>query len=372
MAKKTNCKRNGKDYFRITKRIDGVQKVFYGASKKEAEQKRDAYITLKKSGLVAGGEKALFCDVFNKWYDEVLTPSVKLKSANRYEIDKRLRIDNSSLSKMKLIDITALVLDTYYSELLSKYSPTTIDNSSKLLSNFFNYCEKKELIVKNPHRLATVPKAEKKAKTNKALSQTDVKILASEAENNLDNFIFLFLALSGLRIGECLALTHKDICLENMTINVDKTSSQVKIDGKYQIHIDTPKTKSSIRTVPILPELKNLLSAHIANEKTKYNPLPLDFMEKPLFSSTACTHRESANVRKQLKRLQNRLDMELTSPHALRHTFITLCAEKNVPLTTTAVLVGHSDIKMTAEIYTHVSNEQAKKDIAKLSGIFSA
>ena len=72
-----------------------------------------------------------------------------------------------------------------------------------------------------------------------------------------------------------------------------------------------------------------------------------------------------------LGRLCKRIGVERTTLHSLRHTFCTILAKQGVPLITAAKLMGHTDIKITARIYTHVDNEEKKKGIKKLSVYFA-
>jgi len=75
-------------------------------------------------------------------------------------------------------------------------------------------------------------------------------------------------------------------------------------------------------------------------------------------------------VLKQFKRLCKRLDIEQATFHSLRHTFCTLLAKQGVPLKTASVLMGHSDIGVTAKVYTHVDDTEKKKGIEKLAAYF--
>lgn len=65
--------------------------------------------------------------------------------------------------------------------------------------------------------------------------------------------------MPGMRIGEAYALTWKDIDFKNNTINIDKTMERIKVDGKYQWLIDTPKRPKSIRVIPLANRAKEQL-----------------------------------------------------------------------------------------------------------------
>jgi integrase len=154
-------------------------------------------------------------------------------------------------------------------------------------------------------------------------------------------------------------------------IHVNKSMKHLMVNRQYQPVLSPTKTANSMRDIPILNAIQKLLRAHIRHEKGKHLRLGIPFSDESiLFSSSSCTYREGANVRKGFLRLCRELGMEETTFHSLRHTFCTILAKQGVPLKTTSVLMGHSDISVTAQIYTHVDNQEMKKGIEKLSVYF--
>jgi len=377
MPKKTNTKINGSNYFRVTATIgtnaDGspIRKQFYGSSKKEAEDKRDEYVMNIKKGLSPHFDKALFRHVFETWFENVLTPSISLSSRNRYEMDYRLRIKDCALSEMKLVDIKSIHVQAYYNDLLNTYTLNTVKQTHKLLRSFFIYCIKADLIIKSPLLAVELPKDKLVSDTNKPISDNDIKKLLQAANENIENFIFVFAVFSGLRLGEILSVTYSDLDLENNTVHVNKSVKYLNVEGKWQAVLSPTKTLHSTREVPILDAVQKLLQAHIRREKQKHLKLGMPFTgDSILFSSYSGTYREASNVRKMLMRLCDKMSMERTTFHSLRHTFCTILAKQEVPLKTASVLMGHGDIGITAKIYTHVDNHELKRGIEKLSVYF--
>jgi len=286
-------------------------------------------------------------------------------------MDYRLRIRESALSELKLVDIKQVHVQDYYNELLKSYSVNTVKLTHKLLRSFFNYCVKEELIIRSPMNTVKLPHDDNVTTTNTAISDGDIEKLLEAAKDNIDNFIFVFAIFTGLRQGEILSLSHSDICFSENVIRVDKTVKYLTVDGEYRPEVSRPKTKGSQRDVPILDDIQGLLKTHIRNEKEKHLRLGIPFSKDSiLFSSSACTYREGANVRKSLARLCKRIDIKNTTFHSLRHTFGTILAKNNVPLKTASELMGHSDIGITAKIYINVDMEEKRKGIKKLSVYF--
>ncbi|MCL2197582.1 MAG: site-specific integrase [Defluviitaleaceae bacterium] len=377
MARKTNTEINGNNYFRVTatvgKNPDGtlIRKQFYGESKKEAENKRDEYMSNIKQGLSVNYDKAMFGIAFKSWLQDVLRPSVSISTYSRYELEYKKRIMECGLSSLRITEIRSANVQAYYNLLLETCTPKTVQSVHKLLVRFFNYCLKADMIIKSPLLAVELPAIEKHSETNKAIKDADIDKLLYSAKENIKNFIFVFAMFTGLREGEILALTHKDINIDEGTIDVNKTVKYLNVDGVYQPVLSSPKTKHSKRTVPILGAIKKLLKTHIAREMEKHLRLGIPFSKDSiLFSSDACTYKEAPNVLKMLRRLCIKLDIEKTTFHSLRHTFCTILAKQGVPLKTTSVLMGHTDIAITARIYTHVDDTEKRKGIERLSAYF--
>ncbi|MCL2188088.1 MAG: site-specific integrase [Defluviitaleaceae bacterium] len=377
MAKKTNVSINGSNYFKVTATVgidsDGtaIKKQFYGSSKKEAIRKRDEYLNVSKSGIALRYIDVNFLTAFNEWFENVMRPSVSLSTFNRHETEFNKRIKTSKLANMKLNDVRSVNVQAFYNDILKTYTPSTVKSTHRLLSSFFIYCVKADIIIKNPLNAVVLPKITKLEKVNKALSDDDVKILLQVARDNVKYFPFVFALFTGLRAGEMLALRNSDIDFGAGIIRVERSIKFLSVNGEYVPVISVPKTASGIRSVPILSDIRDLLDAHIIYEQEKHKRLEIEYgNESILFSSDTCTYRETPNMLTTFKRLCKRVGIELYTLHSLRHTFCTILAKQGVPLKTASVLMGHSDISVTANIYTSVDDLELRKGIERLSTYF--
>lgn len=171
--------------------------------------------------------------------------------------------------------------------------------------------------------------------------------------------IFEFLALSGLRIGELIALEDKDV-----------TETDIIVRQNYDSNnhvINTPKTPSGWRYVHIQPELRDCIRRIRMNTR-KYS-LASGF-RTPYFVVNVHGGRLSyVNTEHTFKRLCVRvLGRELTL-HALRHTHVSLTAENGVDLNAIARRCGHKNSKVTKDIYYHVTKKQREKDNAAFDSV---
>ena len=197
-----------------------------------------------------------------------------------------------------------------------------------------------------------------------------VEVLTRDNQRKLmdyinDNFTFKNLGIviclsTGLRIGELCALRWQDIDTEESIIKVRHTIQRIYItdegDRKYtKILIDTPKTKESIRDIPLSTNLIKILKPLKKVVKDEYFVLTNDINPT-----------EPRTYRNYYKRLLNKLNIPDIKFHGLRHSFATRCIETHSDYKTVSVILGHSNISTTLNLYVHPNKEQKKKCIDKM------
>lgn len=179
-----------------------------------------------------------------------------------------------------------------------------------------------------------------------------------------DHFTFrnlgVYLCLStGLRIGEVCALRWEDIDVVNGMVSINKTIQRIySIENgirKTELIIDSPKTKNSIREIPLSRDLLRILKP----------------MKKVVNSSFFVLTNESKpteprTYRNYYKNLMKDLGIPHLKFHGLRHSFATRCIESKCDYKTVSVLLGHSNISTTLNLYVHPNTEQKKKAINQM------
>ncbi len=180
-----------------------------------------------------------------------------------YESFHRLHIADCGLSGMRLIDVQAANIQAYYNSLLETTTAKNIHQINKILKTFFKYCLKADILVKNPLLAVELPKITAQSETNTALSDNDIEKLVQACKEDMKYFPFVFAVFTGLRAGELLALTYKDIDFKESMISVNKSVKHLTVEGKYRPILSEAKTPASIRRVPILEEIRPMLQAHI-------------------------------------------------------------------------------------------------------------
>jgi len=197
----------------------------------------------------------------------------------------------------------------------------------------------------------------------------NIEVLSKADQKKIMNYIqehFTFRNLgvyiclsSGMRIGEICALTWEDVDTDNGIISVNRTIQRIYVieDGnrKTELILDTPKTKNSIREIPISKDLLKILKPFKKIVNPSFFVLTND--AKPT---------EPRTYRSYYKNLMRELNMPKLKFHGLRHSFATRCIESNCDYKTVSVLLGHSNISTTLNLYVHPNMEQKKKAIEQM------
>lgn len=179
-----------------------------------------------------------------------------------------------------------------------------------------------------------------------------------------ENFTFrnlgIYICLSaGIRIGEICALTWDDIDTENGVIYIRKTIQRIYIvENGYrhtELILDTPKTKNSIRDIPMNKDLLKILKPIRKIVNNTFFVLTNDI--KPT---------EPRTYRNYYKKLLLGLGIPELKFHGLRHSFATRCIESNCDYKTVSVILGHSNISTTLNLYVHPNMDQKKKCIEQM------
>lgn len=199
----------------------------------------------------------------------------------------------------------------------------------------------------------TMPKIEKK--------QTDVlnclerKRLEQYLISNLTNtnLGILLCMFTGLRIGELCGLKWSDIDFGNGTISVSRTVQRINKHGKSEVVIGSPKSKSSVRNIPIPDFLLSILK-----QKRKDN----DFY---IITGTL-KPTEPRTMQNRFKAILKDCGIRNVNFHLLRHTYATVCIENGFDAKTLSELLGHADASITLNRYVHSSMQMKKNYVSRL------
>lgn len=306
---------------------------------------------------------SMFKDVYDLWYAQYKN-TVKPSTAANAERLFRIHI-LPKFGHVKIDKITKLMCQKAINEWSEYFSAFNLLKT--LTQKLLNYAVSQDLIETNPMQYTIMPKKQKRINEDKKqfLELDELKIFLKNAKEILcfqDYLIFRLLAFTGIRKGELYVLNWSDVNFNEETLRIEKTLSV--IGNRYTI--STPKTVSSLRTIGLdkitLSELKKWKKLQ-KQALLKYGCKTLKDSDQLIF------HRDDNSLLNQEhinRLLRETLQSEL-SPHSFRHTHASLLFEAQATMKDVQNRLGHSDIKTTMDVYTHVTKKSEKQAIDKLA-----
>lgn len=252
-------------------------------------------------------------------------------------------------------DVQAFVIQ----KLEQGLSHKTVKDILIVLKMLLKFGAKKKWIAYQPFDIQFPTEREKQS--IEVLSRSNQKKVMNYIQ---EHFTFrnlgIYICLSaGMRIGEICALSWEDVDTDNGIIHVRKTLQRIYTieegQRKTELILDTPKTKNSIREIPMSRDLLKMLK-------------PIRKIMNPVFFvlTNDAKPTEPRTYRSYYKNLMKHLVLPELKFHGLRHSFATRCIESKCDYKTVSVLLGHSNISTTLNLYVHPNMEQKKKCIDQM------
>lgn len=339
-----------------------------GKTREEAQKKLDAFriCTLKNEVMP---KKIFMRDFIKEWLISVKQPSLKAASFDRLERTYENYIKHSAVGRCQLGNLTSGDIQRLINEKSETLSYSSLKKIYELLNSCLKYAVATRATGYNPMTAVQMPKQEnlnKKTKSIEIFSGEELQRIEAVSKITYSNgefrfkhtYLFILLANTGLRAGEALALTWKNVDMEKRLIYVRQNSSCVKdrsinAEQKYKTIITTVKTKHGNRAIP-------------CNDKA-YEALCWlkDYQEIHHIKSDYVDCNSNGGILKQhtlpkiLKKILQEANVPYKNVHALRHTFATNLIQAGVDIKTVSQLLGHSSIKVTYDTYVHTNLSNA-------------
>lgn len=315
---------------------------------------------------------------FEQWMD-IYKDSVRENTKRHYAQIYRKHIA-PALGSMPLISITDADITKLINELKRKgYQFETKNKVKILLVDMYSRAILNRIASENPARSVRVFKD--KTVERRVLTQEEQTDFFDTCKGTFYDELFTVAILTGLRPGELCALRWKDIDLKNKCLRVERTLIYQKFEGeeKKTFHAGPPKTRESNRTVYFNERCATALKKQFSKRsmislRTAYDPIP--GFEDLLFVTKYGTPINASIYGSAIERIidlinENRCDgidtFEKFSPHCFRHTYATRCFEANVAPKIVQEQLGHASLKMTMDLYTHVTETKRLEELEKFS-----
>ena len=387
LGKGISQRADGRYIARFTSKT-GKRKTLYDFKLNELKRKLREAVYEDEHGLNGNGESI----TLNAWY-VTWTELYKKKTVKMTTIYKNHSYYNSrvkkSIGKMYLQDIKTYHVQKFLNDLIdSGLAHGTVSNIRFMLSDMFDKAVLSEYIRKNPCIGVEMPKEVKKER--RVLTREEQEKFFTFASSYIHINVLKFAVTTGCRIGEVLGLKWEDCDFERRKITINKTIHYSKASSPVEgskFFYTTAKTMSSNRAIPMTDEVYEILQ----NQKIKQTEQKMwkrsIWKQHKEFQNLVFTCSDGSpvyyyNVNSAIKDYVAKINvieielakeekrepkiLELFTCHTLRHTYATRCYENGVDQQVVQKLLGHSTLAMTTDLYTHVSEEKKKEEVAEL------
>ena len=226
-----------------------------------------------------------------------------------------------------------------------------------------DYAVKMKVIYDNPMKDVLLPKKDDDINSDdkdKYYSKEELKQFLELVESEQDiklTAMFRLLAYTGIRKGELQALNWDDIDFTNNMITVNKT---LALNTDKKVVVQTPKSKSSIRSISIDEQTANILKRWKLKQRERFLMIGTRIKKhQPCFTEEITNSYLYLNfMNANLKRICKKHEFKEIKVHGFRHTHCSLLFESGITIQEVQERLGHSDLKTTMSIYAHVTEKQ--------------
>lgn len=298
----------------------------------------------------------LFSDFLVAWLDIIKSSVETTTYASYAAMVKQSIVPHFEKTKITVKNLSPMDLQTYYNKCLKTVSSNTVIHRHRLIHKALKYLVQLDIIPSNPSDKVIPPKRTKYVA--EYYNQEDLMKLFEVIKGHPMELLIKMTAFYGLRRSEVVGLKWKAIDFEANTLTIKHIVTAVNLDGKRTlVKADRAKTKSSLRTMPLIGDIKEELLAlkeqQALNRKICGNSYIHENDEYVFVDAMGKLYKPdlvTANFRQILK--SN--DLKVIRFHDLRHSCATLLFANEVPMKLIQEWLGHSDIGTTANIYSHV------------------
>lgn len=344
--------------------IDGKWKYrsVYGKTYTEVKEKLSAAKFKHEYCTTTTIKSNTFSNVLLLWLKSIkikIKPSTEAKYL--YMIERHIV---PSLGRYRVSDLNATLINSFLDMKLKEgklngkggLAPSYVQSLSVIIMSALQFAVQEELCLpfKSPIHKPSLPKSKLKIFNKENRLKLENTLMLNTDEIKLG----ILIALStGMRIGEICALQWSDIDFEKEILHVNHTITRINSTegtAKTKLVIDVPKTRSSLREIPIPSLLVSVMKDMYLKSKSEFVVSKTnDFVSTRTFD-----YRYRQFLRKS--------NIEVLNFQSLRHTFATECVAAGVDVKTLSEILGHANVSTTLNIYVHPSLEMKKSQLEKV------
>ena len=343
---------------------NGNRKVIYGKTQKEVQEKMKVLLREQQQGLLVVSPNETVEQFLTQWVED-RKPSVRIRTYERYEAFIRLHVV-PVIGKIKMQQLNPQHIKGLYARKLKEgLSSTTVNTLHMMLHKAFDDAVKWSIVGRNVCDLVDVP--QRTHYEIKPLTIEEAKHLLETAKDHPLEALFTLALTTGLRRGEILALKWSDINFEKKTVQIQRIFTR----APGQRYVETePKTKKSNRSVKLTAKAVELLIKHKEHQLEAKSQAGSEWVENNLvFCTSLGTPINPTKLLERFKTLLKKTGLPHMRFHDLRHSVATILFAMNVHPKIVQELLGHNQISMTMDLFSHMLPGMQEDVIEKLENM---
>ena len=346
-----------------------IQRSVYGSTQKEVRQKLAQITAAIDKGTYQTPNKITVSAWMVEWLNTFCAGKVKLLTFQSYQSIIKNHI-TPAIGSQELQVVKGLHIQRMYNTMTrAGLSGKTVKNVSAVLHKAFSVALKQGIIAVNPCDAAELPKAERKE--IRPLTDSEIPRFLTAIDDSPMRNAFALCLFAGLREGECLGLSWKQVDFERGRITVSQQLQREKVKGgRYYI---APSTKSGKpRTVEPPPiAFKYLRAERVKQLENRLKAGPIwNNPDDLVFTDEAGGHYAIHTFYKRFKAIAASIGRPDARPHDLRHTAATVAIASGADIKSVQDLLGHATASFTLNVYAHTSEQMMKDTAARMQSYY--
>ncbi len=347
-----------------------VQRSIYGATQKEVRQKLARITADIDKGIYQAPNKITVSAWMEEWLATFCASKVKPLTYQSYSA----MLKNHIVPAIGAVELQAVkgthVQRLYNSMTRAGLSGKTVKNVAAILHKAFSVAMKQGIIAANPCDAAELPKAEHR--DIHPLADDEIPLFLAAIDSSPMRNAYALCLFAGLREGECLGLSWKQVYFEKGRITVSQQLQKVRTGGQGRYYL-SPTTKSgkprTIEPPPIAFEYLRAERAKQLENRLKAGPVwnnPDDLV----FTNEAGGHYAIHTFYRRFKVIAARIGRPDARPHDLRHTAATVAIASGADIKSVQDMLGHATASFTLNVYAHTSEQMMKDTAARMQSYY--
>jgi integrase len=346
----------------------GIRKriTVYGRTRQEAADKMREAQERNRQGIPVPDRAWKLGDWLDYWLEQVIAANRRPATHALYEVTVRLYL-KPELGKYPLTRLSATRVQTFLTgQLADGHSIRKVQVMKTVLSSALTRAMREELVMRNVARLAELPAWERKPIT--PWTAAEARAFLAAAKDDPLYPAFMLLLLYGLRRGEVLGLRWRDVDDEDNELRVRQQIQRVH----GELRIGPVKSAAGRRDLPLLVPAAEVLELRRAAQAADRLELGRAWQDTGLIFTTRTGRPiEPRNMARSFHRICTTHGLRAINVHHVRHTTATLLKNLGVPARDAQLILGHSRLAVTLEIYTHEDRQAQRDALSRISDALS-